>query len=387
VPGWIDIDEDGDLDLYITNTFFENNFLYINHGGGFFTRNDTTAIARDGQHGSSPNWGDFDNDGDLDLFISNTNNPGDKDYLYRNEGNLIFTRLTNVPMANDAGPAAGSTWGDIDNDGDLDLIVAQGESFGARNNHIYLNHGQGEFERITDDPAVTDAGQSDGLSLIDWDGDGALELLVANRDRNSAAYENSTTGNWINIKLTGTTSNRSAIGTRIRVKAQINGQDIWQLRMISGNAGRRTGNGLHQHFGLSTASLIDTLLVEWPSGLVETYSSVALNQLLVLTEGAASAIDSPDKLSRQPDQYMLYQNYPNPFNPVTYLKFRIPNSGFVALTIYNVKGQVVKRPIGQVMSAGIYQYRFDGNDLASGIYYYQLVAGDFREVKKMILLR
>ena len=68
-------------------------------------------------------------------------------------------------------------------------------------------------------------------------------------------------------------------------------------------------------------------------------------------------------------------------------EFRIPNSGFVALTIYNVKGQVVKRPIGQVMSAGIYQYRLDGNDLASGIYYYQLVAGDFREVKKMILIR
>jgi hypothetical protein len=85
--------------------------------------------------------------------------------------------------------------------------------------------------------------------------------------------------------------------------------------------------------------------------------------------------------------FKLYQNYPNPFNPITNIEFRIPDSEFVILNIYDVKGQVVKRLIGQELSAGVHRYQFDGSRLASGIYYYSLVSGDYRQVRKMILLR
>ncbi len=95
------------MDLYITNTYANNNFLYINHGNGFFTRNDTSIIANDGKHGSSPSWGDYDNDGDLDLFVANTNTePGENNALYRNDGNGDFTQLTNLPVVGDKGVAA-----------------------------------------------------------------------------------------------------------------------------------------------------------------------------------------------------------------------------------------------------------------------------------------
>jgi hypothetical protein len=85
--------------------------------------------------------------------------------------------------------------------------------------------------------------------------------------------------------------------------------------------------------------------------------------------------------------FELIQNYPNPFNPITNIEFRIAKSEFVTLNIYDVKGQVVKRPIGQIMTPGVHQYQFDGSGLASGVYYYQIIAGEYRDVKKMILLR
>ena len=91
--------------------------------------------------------------------------------------------------------------------------------------------------------------------------------------------------------------------------------------------------------------------------------------------------------SVQPIHFQLYQNYTIPFNPITNIEFRIPGSEYVTLTIYDIKGQKVKRPIGQRMDAGVHHYQLDGTGLASGVYYYQLIAGEYRDVKKMILLR
>jgi enediyne biosynthesis protein E4 len=387
-PTWIDIDDDGDLDLHITNTFANHNFLYINHGDGFFTRNDTSVISTDGKHGSSPSWGDYDNDGDLDLFVSNTNTePGENNHLFRNDGHGDFTQLTNVPMANDRGVSAGSSWGDIDNDGDIDLVVANGEFIGPRKNFIYLNKGGGEFERLTGEPAVEDLGQTDGISLVDWDEDGALELFITNRDRNSAAYDNTSSGNWLMMNLIGFASNRSAIGTIIRAKANISGQDVWQMRMLSSNAGRRSANGLIQHFGLGDAAIIDTVTLEWPSGLIEIYTNLEANQILTLTEGEATAIKDQNDAQNLPGSYRLYQNYPNPFNPETVISWQLAVSNHVELSVYNLLGEKLATLISGKINPGYHTFKFDGKNLASGIYYYQLVAGDYREVKKMILLR
>ncbi len=387
-PAWIDIDDDRDLDLYITNTFSDNNFLYINNGNGHFVRNDTSIISTDGKHGSGPSWGDYDNDGDLDLFVSNTNTePGENNALYRNDGAGKFTRMANVPLSNDNGVSAGSCWGDIDNDGDIDLVVANGEFIGARKNFIYLNKGTGEFERLTDEPAVEDLGQTDGISLIDWDGDGALELFIANRDRNCAAYENKSSGNWLAVECTGTTSNRSGIGTIVRIKASINGMDTWQMRLVSSNAGRRSSDGLIQHFGLGDATIVDSLVLIWPSGLIETYTNIEPNKFLALIEGEATALCDHSDDPHRPAAFVLFQNFPNPFNPVTSISWQLSAAVQVELSLYNVLGKKVAVLISERMPAGSHTYRFDGSRLASGIYYCQLRAGDFRQVRKMVLLR
>jgi predicted GH43/DUF377 family glycosyl hydrolase len=88
-----------------------------------------------------------------------------------------------------------------------------------------------------------------------------------------------------------------------------------------------------------------------------------------------------------PDGYVLRQNYPNPFNPSTTIEFTLPKSDFVELKVFNILGKEVSTLVSNKLNQGNHTYQFDGKNLASGIYYYQLVAGDYREVKKMILLR
>ena len=88
-----------------------------------------------------------------------------------------------------------------------------------------------------------------------------------------------------------------------------------------------------------------------------------------------------------PGHYVLRQNYPNPFNPSTTIEFTLPKSEYVKLKIFNILGKEVATLVSRKLNQGNHTYQFDGKDLASGVYYYQLAAGEYREVKKMILLR
>jgi len=88
-----------------------------------------------------------------------------------------------------------------------------------------------------------------------------------------------------------------------------------------------------------------------------------------------------------PQNYSLLQNYPNPFNPSTYIKYQLAKSGFVSLKIYDILGNEVRTLVNETKNAGSYKVKFDGSDLSSGIYFYQLKAGEYSETKKMILLK
>ena len=85
--------------------------------------------------------------------------------------------------------------------------------------------------------------------------------------------------------------------------------------------------------------------------------------------------------------YRLYSNYPNPFNPSTTIEFQIPNSEFVSLKIYNLLGELVTTLVSKRLNHGKHTYTFDARNLASGVYYYQLVAGEYKKIKKMILVK
>src|SRR5436190_20488091 len=173
---WGDYDNDGYLDLVAANggpSLSENEFLYHNEGTGTFAKILGMNIVTNGGYSFAAAWGDYDNDGRLDLFIPNLNQ---KNFLYQNAGNGSFNRITNGSIVNDIGNSVACGWADYDNDGYLDLFVANRN---VQKNFVYHNNGDGTFTRIFS-IILTAAGNSEGCAWGDYDNDGFMDLFVAN---------------------------------------------------------------------------------------------------------------------------------------------------------------------------------------------------------------
>jgi hypothetical protein len=381
---WADFDSDGDLDLFVT--CYNANRYYTNNGDGSFTEITSGGIVDDyaASHGCSA--GDFDNDGDLDLFIANSYNQDN--LLYRNDGNNIFYWIITGDIVHDGGDSVSSSWGDYDNDGDLDLFVT---NHTGQDNFFYRNDGNGVFTKITSVNIVTDGGESETCVWGDYDNDGDLDLYVANgggsQDEKNFLYQNDGNSNhWIKIRCIGTVSNTTALGTVVRVKAVINGSPVWQMRQISGQTGYASQNPLNAHFGLGDATSVDSIRIEWPSGIEEVYTNVLADKYMICTENqGATRVD----FSRNtiPGKFELFQNYPNPFNPVTTIRFNIPEADHVTLKIFDIHGRAVKTILDSPLNPGEHRVHLDAGHLSSGVYFYRLRAGDFVQTKKLILLR
>jgi hypothetical protein len=341
---WIDVDADGYLDLFVSNgglSSVEPNFLYRNNGDGTFTRLTEGSIVSDSAASGGAVWADYDNDGDPDLFVPNRTSPGQlTNALYRNDGDWRFTRISEGPVATDTIPSIAAAWGDYDNDGDLDLYVAN--VYGLAN-RLYRNNGDGTFGSVWSGPHVLDGGHSYGANWADYDLDGNLDLLVANwgaapvlyRNRGDGDLERASAGdlgqaivyassvawgdydrdgdpdvyvgswpnspgdgernhwyrndgaelNWLAVHLAGTESNQAAIGARVSIHTRVDGRMLTQLREVSTHTSWRSQNEPTVHFGLSTATKVDLLTVRWPSGAIDRVVDVPVNQTVVIVEG------------------------------------------------------------------------------------------------------
>ena len=283
---WVDYDSDGDADIFVTNEAYQHERLYRNNGDETFTSITDNALVNDGGSTMSSSWGDIDNDGDLDVFLANDQG---NDALFRNDGDNVFTKLSIDIVCNNGGNSFGSNFADIDNDGDIDLFVTNAFWGGPWNNFLYLNDGSGLFSVVTSDVTNTDLGWSFGNAFGDYDKDGDMYLLVANcygAAQNNALYKSETTGNnWLIVDCTGMVSNKSAIGVIVKVKAMINGEAVWQMRDISAQSGYCGQNMLPVHFGLGDATIVDSIIIQWPSGIVDEFEAVYAGQYLKVTEG------------------------------------------------------------------------------------------------------
>jgi hypothetical protein len=387
---WCDYDNDGYKDLFVANSNFgsgQANFLYKNNANGTFTKITTGSIVTDVFNSTGGSWGDYDNDGDFDLFVSNYS--GANNNLYNNNGDGSFTKITAGAIVNDGGSSVGAAWGDYDNDGDIDLFVSNDLN---ENNFLYENNNDGTFTKITTGDIVNNSGRSNGCVWGDYDNDGDIDLYVANGDQptpqNNFLYRNKgNSNNWINILCKGTASNRSAIGARVIVRATINGNSVRQIREIFGQTGYNSQNSLNEEFGLGNASIIDSLIVKWPNGNTESFTNVALNRFITVTEnqGITNINNSGIVLT---GDYELSQNYPNPFNPVTKINFSIPVDSRVTLKIYDTAGKEIAVLMNnESKKAGYFTTEFNGENFASGIYFYTIKANDFVQTKKMILIK
>lgn len=172
---WADFDNDGRPDLAVANQAGQDNFLYRNLGGGRFERVEG-PVTQDRGDSYSVSWADYDGDGLLDLFVSNMGGP--RDFLYHNLGAGKFARVDSGVFAARRGASFTSTWGDYDGDGRVDLFVA--DAGRSTPNRLYHNLGGGRFELVTDGALGVDVAQSKGAAWGDFDNDGDLDLYVAN---------------------------------------------------------------------------------------------------------------------------------------------------------------------------------------------------------------
>ncbi|HMS66321.1 MAG TPA: FG-GAP-like repeat-containing protein [Ignavibacteria bacterium] len=385
IPTWSDYDQDGDVDLFIgtgPGGSTSQDYIYKNMltetGTANLVRLYQPPLTTDLHDGQNWNLIDYDNDGDLDAYITNYANNVPNN-LYKNN-NGVYEKMTSAQVGNivsDLGMFLTNLWGDFDNDGDLDCFVTR-ESAKAL---YYSNNGNGTFTRNDSLAIVTAPATNFGATAGDYDNNGSLDLYVTGTTSSKGLYRNDlSNGNkWINIKCSGnrnsntSLSNASALGTKIKAKAVINGVPVWQFREINAQNSFNSMNMLNVHFGFGNATAIDSLIIIWPRGLRETITNVQLNGFYNAVEGQGivSGIESEGNNS-VPEGFNLYQNYPNPFNPVTKIKYELKDANYVSLTVFDILGNEVRSLVKNNQPAGSYEVTFDGEGLSSGIYFYKI---------------
>ncbi|MDY0000354.1 MAG: CRTAC1 family protein [Polyangia bacterium] len=291
---WADYDDDGWIDIYVSNYRLDFNLLWRNKGNGRFDMTAGQAGVAGEQiqgaygHTIGSQWADLDNDGDWDLFAANLAHPrfiefSDKSMLYVSSGPPDYTFL-------DQREASGIRYsethsdvaaGDYDNDGLLDLFIT-GVYVGYRS-FLYRNLGGLRFSDETYAMgALVDNGW--GAAWADFDNDGDLDLVSRDLFRNDAP-----SGRYLKIRLRGTISNRAAIGAR--VKLQAGGQSM--TRQVEGGKGTTTQSSLTLHFGLGEAERAELVEITWPTWppLTETYADLEVNRTATFIEGQGEQAD------------------------------------------------------------------------------------------------
>ena len=286
---WGDYDNDRDQDLFVVNYQIGasapgNNHLFRNNGDGTFTKQTTAGqVVTIKQNGRSANWVDANNDGYLDLYVCNQFG---QDLLHLNNQDGTFTTRF-IGSTNHT--SWSSNWGDYDNDGDQDLITI---GFWSTDSRFWENDGLGNLTDVTDEhsnifPTETNGSNSNSIIWVDYNRDGWLDLHIAQPDvAPDHFYENEKTScrSWLEINCIGVESNRAGIGTTLRAKSLRNGMPLWQMRQVSAQTAATGSNPMLQHFGFDDAAMVDSLVIEWPSGKTCVFTQLAVNQILDIHE-------------------------------------------------------------------------------------------------------
>ena len=292
-----DFDGDGWPDIYVACDQTPSLLYHNLHNGTFEERGAEAGVAFnfDGalQSGMGIAIADYDGDGRLD--IAKTNFSGDLSSLYHNDDGKFFTDLSR-----EAGLRANLSvgWGvgfvDVDDDGWTDLVIANGHVYpelaGKQTADKYLepallyrNLGNGRFDDVSAHagPAFQIARAARGLAAGDLDGDGRPEIILVNMNAPPSLFKNfGAHGHYLNVALTGTQSNRSAIGARVTVNAA--GRKMVSEVMSGGSY--YSQNSLTLHFGLGTAATVDSIDIRWPNGGTQTVGKQAADQTVHIVE-------------------------------------------------------------------------------------------------------
>lgn len=304
-PRFSDINNDGWPDILIAADFGTSRLL-SNLGNGQFSDITRAAGVGTDENGMGSTIGDIDNDGDLDWFVTSIFDPdqscttqscgwGDSgNRLYRNDLNNTFTDATDTAGVRDGYWGWGSAFFDFDNDGDLDLGMTNGFSnsgtfslrFLTDPIRLWQNDGTGVMTEVSAAAQFTNTGNGKGFLVMDYDRDGDMDVFIVNNAGNPVLYRNNGGNNnsWLKVRLRGHRTNRDGIGARIFVQVTNGGPT--QMRELNCGNNYMSQDELEAHFGLGNGvTTIQTVTVQWPaSGLEQVFNNVAAGQSLLVEE-------------------------------------------------------------------------------------------------------
>jgi len=304
-----DFNQDGWLDLFVANDGAAN-LLWLNQGNGKFLETGLlsgVAYAMDGKAraGMGATAGDFDNDGDQDLLVTNLTREGYT--LFRNNGKGDFHDTSdafNITKLSFLSTGFGVGWFDYDNDGRLDLYAANGavtilpKLKGTaypfhQPNQLFHNEGANTgFREITvrEDATLKLSEVSRGLAFGDVNNDGQLDLLIANNNGPARLFLNeaSTRHHWLTVRLAGVKDNRDGLGALVTVQLS-GGKTV--IRQARSDGSYLSANDHRVHFGLGATASIENVLVRWPSGEQERWEKPKVDQQLTLRQGSGKRIE------------------------------------------------------------------------------------------------
>ncbi|MCK7589431.1 FG-GAP-like repeat-containing protein [Subsaxibacter sp. CAU 1640] len=345
---WIDYDNDRDLDMFIAKcggeTARRTNVMLTNNGNGTFTENAAALGLADPMQTWSSTWGDYDNDGDMDVFIGGSSDPHK---LMRNNGDNTFTNVTST-----SGISVVTTLGhesvsyDFDNDGNLDV---------ACNGVILYGNGDLTFTEVDSDELNYKNG-----SFGDLNNDGFVDAYY-----NGVIYMNGTTpNNWVKINTVGVQSNVNGIGARVELYTSAG----VQIRDVRSGEGFEFMSSLNTHFGIGTQTAINNIIIYWPSGIVDNVIDPDINTTHTIVEGATLNVSDPSL-----EGVIIH---PNPVKNILQISTPASLSGKIA-TIFDVNGK-------RVLNLKLENDSIDVSSLQSGIYFLRLESNGTSVQKKFI---
>ncbi len=366
---FIDINNDGNLDIFVCHDV-DSNVYFLGNGSGAleYHKGGLGNHPQGGNYGSV--WVDYDNDGDPDLFIAKCRGgqtTANINELHRNDGNGIFTDVSVISNMADPIQTWSSSWNDFDNDGDMDALI--GASSDANGMHkLMRNNGDGTFTNVT-----AGSGWDENTSMnieyltYDFDNDGYADVLdggnhimrnngdmtftpfsvpfvpgpcgdlnndgfIDVQNGSEIFFSNGNNNHWVKLTLQGVASNANGIGARV----ELYGSWGKQIRDVRSGEGFRYMHSLNVHFGIGQANAIDSIYIKWPSGTIDYIYDPAIDSVLHVVEGEHPFPTGIHNISNAGINI-----YPNPANDILYIE----DGGGLHLKIariYALNGKLVK---------------------------------------------
>ncbi len=307
-PNFTDIDDDGWLDLLLVADFGDTQ-VFVNDGDGTFTNVTNPSVITD-QNGMGSAICDYDFDGDMDWFVTsifNTSTGGNGNRMYRNQDGLgnFFEDQTTATGTREGYWGWGASCQDFDNDGDVDIFHVNGYDNAPSQNdpaRLFVSNGAAVFTEESAARNIDDTGRGLGVVSFDYDRDGDLDIFITNNQAAPKLYRNDgLSQNYLTVKLDGLAPNTESIGSR--VLATVGGTTM--VRELRAGNNFISQDPAEAHFGLASATQVDTLEVRWFNGGSTTMTNVPANQVLTIVEPTNTCGDGTVDAGEQCDEGAL----------------------------------------------------------------------------------